>query len=423
VSGSDISRVVAGMLSNTPPARRAVLTEFRDEHGSAIDQGIALYFPAPRSFTGEHVLELHGHGGPVVMAQLLRRCLALGARVAEPGEFAKRAFLNDRIDLAQAEGIADLIEATTDEAARCAARSLTGEFSRLIGAFVDELTTLRTLVEATLDFPDEELDTLNSTNVLHALARLREALADTLRGARQGSLLREGIRVVLVGRPNVGKSSLLNRMARDEVAIVTESPGTTRDAIRQALQIQGVPIHLVDTAGLRDSVEAVERIGMARTWSEIEGADLVVFVREAGTREEENEQAILVHLPDRLPVIEVVNKIDLTREEPRLVRRGARIEVLLSAKTGQGVWLLEDALLDVIGWRRGGEGLYMARERHLQALNGAASHIDLAAQEAARPELMAERLRLAQSALASIGGDCTSDDLLGRIFSAFCIGK
>jgi len=395
----------------------------RDEYGAAIDQGLAIYFPAPLSSTGEHVLELQGHGGPVVMARLLRRCIALGARLSEPGEFTKRSFLNDKIDLAQAEGIADLIEAATEEGARCAARSLTGEFSRLIDVLIRDLIQLRTLVEATLDFPDEEIEFLQTADAFGRLTGLRDKLAETVRAARQGSLLRDGIQVVLIGRPNVGKSSLLNRMAGEEVAIVTDVPGTTRDAIRQALQIRGVPVHLVDTAGLRNSADPIEKIGMNRTWSAVGGADVAVFMREAGNPEGKEEKDILARLPNRLPLIEVVNKIDLTEEEPSVLRHGGKVEVRLSAKTGSGVSLLENVLLETVGWDGEGEGVYMARERHLEALGTTAFHLDSAKAESGRLELMAEQLRLAQAALSTIAGGCSSEELLGEIFSRFCIGK
>ncbi|MET1083621.1 MAG: tRNA uridine-5-carboxymethylaminomethyl(34) synthesis GTPase MnmE [Burkholderiales bacterium] len=423
VSGVDLSRVMKGMLGGTPPPRRAVLRVFTDDEGTAIDQGIAVYFPAPHSYTGEQVLELQGHGGPVVMVQLLRRCVALGARVAEPGEFTRRAFLNGKIDLAQAEGVADLIEATTEKAARCALRSLTGEFSRTTESVASELIELRALVEATLDFPDEEIDFLQGTDARGRLSRIRERLSDTFLAARRGGVLRDGINVVLVGRPNVGKSSLLNRLAGEDIAIVTDVPGTTRDPIRQALQIRGIPLHVVDTAGLRESVDPVEQAGMGRTWSAIERADVVVVISEAHGLGAEAGDDVLARLPNRLPRVDVTNKIDLTPEQPIVRRRGKLVEVRLSALTGQGISLLEGALLDAVGWADEGEGLFMARARHLDALRAAENHLTLAADEREHLELMAEQLRLAQKELASITGEYTSDDLLGDIFSRFCMGK
>jgi tRNA modification GTPase len=422
VSGPDLTRVANVVLGGTPPARQGVLSFFRDEHGSVIDQGIALFFPAPESFTGEHVLELHGHGGPAVLARLVRTCIALGARSAEPGEFAFRAFLNDKIDLAQAEGIADLIAAGTEEAARCAVRSLTGDFSRAIESLCRELVDLRVWVEGTLDFPDEEIEFLESSSALGRLQRVRDRIAETIAASRQGSLLREGIRVVLAGPPNVGKSSLLNRLAGEAVAIVTDIPGTTRDPIRQILQIRGVPMHVIDTAGLRESSDVVERLGIERAWSAIENADVVVLIREAGVTQCRGEPWV-EKLPSSLPQIEVVNKIDLTGETPCRADLAGRVRVRLSALTGAGIAILEDALLAAVGWQGREEGLFMARERHLEALRAAETLLAEAENEGRHLEIMAEQLRLAHDALTSILGQSTPDDLLGKIFSRFCIGK
>ncbi len=422
ISGPDLTRVMRGVLGQVPPPRVAVLLRFRDEQGAVIDQGVALHFPAPHSFTGEHVLELQGHGGPAVLACLVRSCLAFGARSAEPGEFTLRAFLNGKIDLAQAEGVADLIAARTEVAARCALRSLAGDFSRAIDELSRELVDLRVLVEGTLDFADEEIEFLQSNDALGRLKRVRERLAATIRASRQGSLLREGMQVVLAGRPNVGKSSLLNRLAGEEVAIVTDIPGTTRDAIRHGLQVRGIPIHVIDTAGLRESADPVERLGIARARSAIEKADVLVLMREAGATEAEGEGE-LVELPRSVPRIEVINKIDLTGAAPGIEDRGGTKRVWVSALTGAGIASLEDVLLAAVGWEDGGEGVFMARERHLEALRGAECFVAEAANDVDRLELMAEQLRLAHDALASIVGANTPDDLLGEIFGRFCIGK
>jgi len=423
VSGADLSAVINGILRKTPPRRRALLTEFRDEHGSVIDQGLAIYFPAPESYTGEDVLELQGHGGPAVLARLVRACIALGARSAKPGEFTYRAFLNEKLDLAQAEGIEDLVAADTEEAARCAVRSLSGEFSKAIESFCQELVSLRALVEATLDFPDEEIEFLRASDALGRLERVRHRIAETFRLSRQGSLLREGVQVVLAGRPNVGKSSLLNRLAGEEIAIVTDVPGTTRDAIRQALQIRGVPMHVIDTAGLRVSFDPVERLGIARTWSAIERADLLLTVSAVDDDRENCTESVLEGIPSSLPRIEVLNKIDLTGEPPSLERKGGVVRVRLSALTGAGIPMLEDAILAAVGWEGKSEGLFMARERHLEALALAKTHLDAGADQNGQLELLAEQLRLAHDALAAITGPHTPDDLLGEIFSRFCIGK
>lgn len=368
------------------------------------------------------MLELHGHGGPAVLARLVQACMAFGARAAAPGEFTLRAFLNDKIDLAQAEGIADLIAAGTAEAARCAVRSLTGEFSRAVDDLRREIVDLRVLVEGTLDFPEEEVDILDAQDARGRLHRLRERVAATLQASQQGSLLREGIRVVLAGRPNVGKSSLLNRLAGEELSIVTDVPGTTRDAIRRMLQVRGVPIELVDTAGLRESGDPVERIGIERAWLALQGADVVVRMREAGTPEAADEPG-WERLPAAIPRIEVVNKIDLTGEAPGREERDAATWIRLSARTGAGVNHLEDALLGVVGWQGKEEGLFMARARHLDALRVAETLIAETEVDSQGLELLAEQLRLAHDALATIVGGNAPDDLLGEIFSRFCIGK
>ncbi len=422
VSGPDLEQVLNGILGRSLPPRQAVLSLFRDGAGGVIDQGLALYFPAPTSFTGEDMLELQGHGGPAVLTRLVHACMAFGARAAESGEFTLRAFLNDKIDLVQAEGIADLIAAGTEEAARCAVRSLTGEFSRAIDDLRQEMLDLRVLVEGTLDFPDEEIDFLEAQDARGRLHRLQRRVAATLQASRQGSLLREGIRVVLAGKPNVGKSSLLNRLAGEELSIVTDVPGTTRDAIRQTLQIRGVPIEVVDTAGLRESGDPVERIGIERAWLALEGADVVVRMREAGTQDA-GEEFGWERLPASTPRIEVVNKIDLTGEAPGWEKRGTETWVRLSARTGAGVDCLEDALLTAVGWQGKEEGLLMARARHLEALRAAEGMIAEAEVGGQSLELLAEHLRLAHDALAAVFGVDTPDDLLGEIFSRFCIGK
>ena len=386
---------------------------FRDAHGEAIDEGIALYFPPPHSYTGEAVLELQGHGGPVVMQALLAACLDAGARLAEPGEFTRRAFLEGKLDLAQAEAVADLIDAASREAARSALRSLTGEFSQAIAALQAQLVELRALTEAMLDFPEEEVDALHRDDAARRLNAVRGALDEVLAKSRQGSLLRSGIHVVLAGRPNVGKSSLLNRLAGEERAIVTPVAGTTRDALREPVQIDGVPLVLVDTAGLRASADVVERLGIERTQRELERADLVVTIFEAG-----KPQAELENLPAGIPRINVYNKIDLV---PGFAPKGAALAV--SAKTGQGLERLRKAILQAAGWSSSGEPVFLARERHLRALGEAGSHLEAAARERARWEFFAEELRLAHTALGTITGEFTADDLLGEIFARFCVGK
>jgi tRNA modification GTPase len=419
VSGRSLGGFAAALIGTVPPARRATRAVFRDAHGAAIDDGLALYFPAPHSYTGEDVLELQGHGGPLVLAMLLRRCFELGARLAEPGEFTRRAFLNDKLDLAQAEAVADVIDAATETAARCAVRSLRGEFSGAVHALVDQLVELRALAEATLDFPEEEIDPLHRADARGRLERLRSALAETLGRAQQGSLLRSGLHVVLAGQPNVGKSSLLNRLAGEELAIVAAVPGTTRDSVRQAIQIEGVPLHVVDTAGLRDTADEVERLGIERTWSELGRADLALLIVDARAGVTPADEAIAKRLPQRLARVVVHNKIDLAGSGPRATGD----EVCLSAKTGAGVDLLRRRLLEHAGWHSAEESVFIARERQLVALRRSAERLEAAAGQLAAPELFAEELRLAQHELGAITGEFTADDLLGAIFSRFCIGK
>jgi tRNA modification GTPase len=418
VSGADVAPLAHAILGRMPVPRHATFTRFLDADGATLDEGIALIFAAPHSFTGENVLELQGHGGPVVLNLVLQRCLELGARLAEPGEFTRRAYLNGKLDLAQAEAVADLIDAVSTEAARSAVRSLSGAFSARVNELLEALTRLRLLVEATLDFPDEEIDFLRDADAFGRLDRIEAALAAVRAQARQGALLREGLTVVLIGQPNVGKSSLLNQLAGFEAAIVTEIAGTTRDTVREAIQIQGVPLHIVDTAGLRETDDAVEKIGIARTWAALENADVALLLVDAAHGLGEHEAAILARLP-AVARLTIHNKIDATQETPRVVGD----EIWLSAKTGAGVELLREKLLVAAGWQAAGEGAFMARARHLDALVRAAQHVAMARGIAAQLELFAEELRLAQAALSEITGEFTADDLLGEIFSHFCIGK
>jgi tRNA modification GTPase len=412
--------------------RQAIYTPFHDAHGAILDRGIALYFNAPHSYTGEHVLELQGHGGPVVLQLVLQSCLAAGAaiglRLAEPGEFTRRAFLNDKLDLAQAEAVADLIEASTEAAARSAGRSLDGAFSRDIHALVESVVTLRMLVEATLDFPEEEIDFLEAADARGKLAAIRAELTRVQSEARHGALLREGLSVVLAGQPNVGKSSLLNALAGAELAIVTPIAGTTRDKVAQTIQIEGIPLHIIDTAGLRETEDEVERIGIARTWQEIERADVILHLLDARSGLTDADREIATRFAAGVPVVRILNKTDLLGAAPEvLAAEDGATEVRLSAKSGAGIALLRAELLRLAGWQAGTESLYLARERHLVALRSAASHLETAAaladQRAEALDLFAEELRLAQNDFNAITGEFTSDDLLGVIFSRFCIGK
>lgn len=426
VSGSGLLPFVQALTGKIPKARYATLADFKAADGSAIDSGLILHFPAPHSFTGEDVIELQGHGGPVVMQMLLSRCLDLGARLAEPGEFSRRAFLNGKLDLAQAEAVADLIDAATASAARSAVRSLQGEFSKAIHSLTDELINLRMLVEATLDFPEEEIDFLQAADAFGRLERLQSKLAETFERAGQGKLLQSGLHVVLAGQPNVGKSSLLNRLAGDELAIVTPIAGTTRDALKSSIQIEGIPLHIIDTAGLRETEDEVEKIGIERTWKEIERADVVLLLVDARSGATESDRAILERLPANLKRITVRNKIDLVGGTPERHDEGDGVAISLSAKGGEGIALLQKELLAIAGWHQA-EDVFIARERHLRALALGREHIDAARAVVEGPvpalELFAEELRLAQQALGEITGEFTADDLLGVIFSRFCIGK
>jgi len=444
ISGKNLAPLARAWLGRDLKPREASYLPFPDATGEPIDQGLAIYFPSPHSFTGEEVLELQAHGGPVVLQLLVARCLALaqeshasdaqpllpGLRLAQPGEFSERAFLNDKIDLAQAEAIADLIDASTEAAARSATASLSGKFSQQVHSLRDALVRLRMLVEATLDFPEEEIDFLQRADAQGQLERLQSALQTLQQQATQGALLREGIQVVIAGQPNAGKSSLLNALAGAELAIVTPVAGTTRDKVEQTIQIQGVPVHVVDTAGLREGQDTVEKIGIARAWDAIEAADAVLFLHDL-TRADQaayaaDDARIAATLADKLgrqvPVIDIWNKADAVDEHAHSTQ-GIR----LSAKTGRGLDALRAALLQAAGWQAPAGGMFMARERHVQALLRVDAHLVQAAthlaQSAQALDLLAEELRLAQNALNEITGAFSSDDLLGAIFSSFCIGK
>ena len=448
VSGRGLGPLVQALCGKALKPREATYLPFRDADGSPIDHGLAIHFPGPHSYTGEDVLELQAHGGPVVLQLLLGRCLGAaaeldkttgrvrlpGLRLAQPGEFTERALLNDKIDLAQAEAIADLIDASTEAAARSASRSLSGEFSREIGELRDALIHLRMLVEATLDFPEEEIDFLQKADAQGQLERLQQRLTEVMRKTRQGALLREGIKVVIAGQPNAGKSSLLNALAGAELAIVTPIAGTTRDVVQQTIQIEGVPLHVIDTAGLREGagIDEVERIGIERAWGQIEAADAVLFLHDltrVGQADYDGADADIAallnaRLPSSVTVIDVWNKADVSAGQPV---HAARESLQLSAKTGTGLDALRQRLLQLAGWQSGAEGLYTARERHVQALHRVGEHLELAAlhlaAQAQSLDLLAEELRLAQNALNEITGAFSSDDLLGVIFSSFCIGK
>ena len=457
LSGKGLAEVVDAICGKPLQPRHATYLPFRDAQGQVIDQGLAIYFPGPHSYTGEDVLELQAHGGPVVLQLLLARCLDAaqspdpssgrprlpGLRLAQPGEFSERAFLNDKIDLAQAEAIADLIDASTETAARSAARSLSGEFSSEVHVLLERLVHLRMLVEATLDFPEEDIDFLQKADAQGQLAGLQQTLAGVMQRAQQGAILREGIKVVIAGQPNAGKSSLLNALAGAELAIVTPVAGTTRDKVSQLIQIEGVPLHVVDTAGLRDSllpeVDEVEKIGIERAWGEIESADAVLFLHDLTRQHTPADeqlalnyraddaaiaQVLATRLPAHIPVIDVWNKSDAANTS---AIASATAGVVISAKTGAGLQPLRQQLLRLVGWQAAPEGVFMARERHVRALREVAAQLARAAAQlhAKVPalDLLAEDLRQAQNALGGITGEFTPDDLLGEIFSKFCIGK
>ena len=426
VSGPACRAIAAALLGRVPEARVAELHRFLDAAGEPIDAGLALHFPGPASFTGEDVLELHGHGGPVVMDLLLRRVLELGARSAEPGEFTQRAFLNDKLDLAQAEAIADLIDSGSAQAARAALRSLSGEFSAQVHALAEAVLELRMWVEAAIDFPEEEVDFLGDRALDARLEFIRHRFAGLAETARQGALLRDGLTLVIAGRPNAGKSSLLNRLAGYDAAIVTPVPGTTRDVLRERIEIDGLPLHVLDTAGLRESPDEVEAEGIRRARRELERADRVLFVVDAA--DPAAVAAIgqdLAALPAAAPRTVVVNKIDRVGEEPRL-EQGDPPRIWLSAATGAGLELLRTHLKDCVGFHPAGSGVLSARSRHLEALRRARAHVEEAHRlltERHAGELVAQELTDAQKQLGEITGEVTSDDLLGRIFASFCIGK
>ncbi len=420
--------------TQTLQPRHATYLDFLQADGSVIDSGLALWFPAPHSYTGEEVLELQGHGGPVVMQMLLSRCLeagqSIGLRLANPGEFTYRAFQNDKMDLAQAEAVSDLIEASTEAAAKLATQSLSGAFSRIIHQLVEQVINLRMLVEATLDFPEEEIEFLEKSDARGKLHSIRETLDSVIAQAGQGALLRDGLKVVLAGQPNVGKSSLLNALAGSDVAIVTPIAGTTRDKITETIQVEGIPINIIDTAGIRNDADAdgeVERIGISRTWAAVEQADVVLHILDASRGPTRADEEIVSRLPTDVPLLRIWNKIDLSGHKPSVDVEPDVTHIYLSASERLGMDLLRRELLRIAGWQQTGESIYLARERHLLALRAAHAHLqtaaELANQRDSALDLFAEELRLAQERLGSITGAFTSDDLLGVIFSRFCIGK
>ncbi|MCH8497675.1 MAG: tRNA uridine-5-carboxymethylaminomethyl(34) synthesis GTPase MnmE [Marinobacter sp.] len=430
VSGPKAADIASRLLGHTPRPRYAHYGPFYGSAGDIIDQGIGLFFANPHSFTGEDVLELQGHGGPVILDLLLRTVCEQGARLARPGEFSERAFLNDKLDLAQAEAIADLIESTSEQAVRCAMRSLQGAFSRRIALLVEALTQLRIYVEAAIDFPEEEIDFLADGKVADDLQAIMEDLAQVMGEAQQGSILREGMRVVIAGRPNAGKSSLLNALAGREAAIVTAIEGTTRDVLREHIHIDGMPLHIIDTAGLRDSPDEVERIGIARAWEEIRQADRILLMVDATTTDKLSPHDIwpdfIDQLPADAPVTVIRNKVDLSGETPGLSEQGETPIIRLAAKTTEGLDSLREHLKACMGYATTTEGGFLARRRHLDALERAREFLlqgQAQLQGYGAGELLAEDLRLAQDALGEITGAITPDDLLGKIFSSFCIGK
>jgi len=424
VSGPLVKNIAQVILGRCPQPRMAEYMPFNDDKDNIIDKGIALYFKQPNSFTGEDVLELHGHGGPVVLDLLLQQTIKLGARVARAGEFSERAFLNEKIDLAQAEAIADLIAAESEDAARAAIRSLQGEFSSSIHALVEQLVQLRMYVEAALDFPEEEIDFLADKAVAEKLKSINTQVITVLESAKQGCLLKEGMTVVIAGKPNAGKSSLLNQLAESDTAIVTDIPGTTRDVLREHIQIDGLPLHIIDTAGLRESKDVIEQEGVKRAWKEIEQCDRLLYVIDSQTKEALPVD-IYKQIPQATGLSVVFNKTDLSGEENRIVEKDNYTEIYLSAKNGEGIDQLRRHLKQCMGYERHTEGQFIARRRHITAINNASDHLNIATQclKNSTGELMAEELKLAQLELSSVTGEFSSDDLLGRIFADFCIGK
>nr|WP_315481691.1 tRNA uridine-5-carboxymethylaminomethyl(34) synthesis GTPase MnmE [uncultured Undibacterium sp.] len=444
ISGKDLSGITRALFGGTVfKPRHATYLDFTQANGTVIDQGLAISFKAPHSYTGEEVLELQGHGGPVVMQMLLTRCLEAGKeqglRLAEPGEFTQRAFMNDKLDLAQAEAVADLIEASTEAAAKSASQSMSGAFSKVIHTLVEKVVHLRMLVEATLDFPEEEIDFLEKSDARGQLSEIQKSLRAVFEQAAQGALLREGLNVVLAGQPNVGKSSLLNALAGDDIAIVTPIAGTTRDKVTETIHIEGIPLNIIDTAGIRhdhdepefgevaNKIDAVERIGIERTWNEVQKADVILHLLDASRGPTRADEDIAARFPDDVPVICVWTKIDISGHHASVDTVGDVTQVYLSAQEHLGMDLLRQELLRIAGWQQTGESLYLARERHLIALKHAHEHLEQASAYAAQNDqsldLFAEELRLTQDRLNSITGEFTSDDLLGVIFSRFCIGK
>ncbi|OTQ36756.1 tRNA uridine-5-carboxymethylaminomethyl(34) synthesis GTPase MnmE [Gilliamella apis] len=431
VSGPKAQDVAKAVLGILPKPRYAHYLPFLASDGTTLDEGIALFFPNPHSFTGEDVLELQGHGGPVILDLLLKRILDIpSVRIARPGEFSERAFLNDKLDLAQAEAIADLIDASSEQAAKSALSSLQGVFSKKINTLVEALIHLRIFTEAAIDFPEEEIDFLSDGKIAAELEQVIQRLNEVRQEAKQGSLLREGMNVVIAGRPNAGKSSLLNALAGRDAAIVTDIAGTTRDVLREHIHIDGMPLHIIDTAGLREASDEVERIGIERAWQEIDQADRVLFMVDSTTTNETNPEKLwpefIERLPKNIPVTVIRNKADLTGEPLGYSEQNGYCLIQLSARTGEGITLLRDHLKQVMGFTSSTEGGFLARRRHLQALEKAAEHLNNGQYQLTTfhaGELLAEELRLAQEALSEITGEFTSDDLLGRIFSSFCIGK
>jgi len=426
VSGPLCSLVAKAVLGKIPAPRFAEYLPFKAASGATIDTGLALYFAAPHSFTGEDVLELQGHGGPVVLDMLVKRIVDLGARLARPGEFSERAFLNDKLDLAQAEAIADLIDSASEQAARSAMRSLQGEFSKRIHQLVDSLIALRMYVEAAIDFPEEEINFLQDAQVSDQLTSVIQQLQQTLAEARQGQLLREGMSVVIAGRPNAGKSTLLNQLTGKDSAIVTDIPGTTRDVLREQIQIDGLPLHIIDTAGLRQGSDAVEAEGIRRAWKAISQADRILYLVDAGQYDPGASDPLLQELQAADPGITIVyNKMDLLTE-PTALPAAQYPHCLVSAKTGAGIPALRQHLKECVGYQTVGDGGFMARRRHLEALHAALQHVLQGQQQLTvnqAGELLAEELRQAQQQLAQITGEFSPDDLLAKIFASFCIGK